>query len=220
MTEALAARPLPARRWMRWGLGVLAALLLLIAAVWLILPRWVQSSGARLASQALGREVVIGRVVVVPWRLAVALEDLRIGGAPGKAAALLTVERVEAAVSLRSIWHLSPILESLTVERPVLRLARLAPGRYDVDDLIARFSQPPFNPSSRPDAKPTALALYNIKLIDGQVLLDDRPAAQQHALSALQLSLPFLSTLDADVKVRVQPALSGTLNGGSLVDKS
>jgi hypothetical protein len=194
---------------MRWALVLLGALLLLVAAIWLILPRWVQGGGARLASQALGREVVIGHVDVMPWRLAVALENLRIGGAPGASAHLLTVGRVEGAVSLRSIWHLSPVLESLTVERPVLRLSRVAPGRYDVDDLIARFGQP----AAKPAGKPTALALYNLKLIDGQVLFDDRPAARQHVLSALQLSLPFLSTLDADVKVRVQPALSGTLNG-------
>ena len=213
MTEALVARSLPARPWIRWALGLLGAVLLLIAAVWLILPRWVQGSGARLASQALGREVVIGHVAFKPWRLAVALDDLRVGGAPGSGASLLTVGHVEAAVSLRSIWHLNPILESLTVERPVLRLTRLAPGQYDVDDLIARFSKPTAKPEPKSEAKPTALALYNIKLIDGQVLFDDQPLARRHALSALQLSLPFLSTLDTDVEVRVQPALSGALNG-------
>jgi len=209
MTEAPVVAPLLARRWRRWALGSLGALLLLIAAIWLILPRWVQGSGARLASQALGREVTIGDAAFMPWRLAVAIKDLRIGGTSGSAEPLLTVGRVEAAVSLRSGWHWRPILESLTIERPVLRVTRLAPGRYDVDDLIARFSKP----TTQPETKSTALALYNIKLIDGQMLLDDRPAAQQHALSALQLSLPFLSTLDADVTVRVQPALSGTLNG-------
>ncbi len=209
MTEAQAAHPLQARRWVRWALALLGVALLLIAAAWLILPRWIQGNGARLFGQALGREVVIGQVTFEPWRLAVALEDLRISGAPGAAKPLLTVGRVDAALSLRSIWHLSPILESLTIERPVLRVARLTPGQYDVDDLIARFSKP----AAQPQSKPTALALYNIRLIDGQVLFDDRPTTKQHALAGLQLSLPFLSTLDTDVQVRVQPALSGALNG-------
>jgi len=199
---------------LRWGLrllgGLLALLLVLLLALWLVLPRWLQGSGARLIGEALGREVTIAEASFQPWRLGLTLAGVKIAGASG-GEPLLTLERADAALSLRSVWHFSPVLESLTLTKPVLRLARVSPGRYDVDDLLARFGSS--KPSTAPEAPPPALALYNIRLNEGQVLFEDRPAAQRHSLTALQLSLPFLSTLDADVKVHVEPELSGQLNG-------
>lgn len=198
--------------WLRWGLGLLGGLVLLLLAVWLLLPRWLQGSGARLAGEALGREVSIAAVRFQPWRLGLVLEGVKIAGVPGQAEPLLTLERLDLAVSLRSIRHLAPVLESLRLTRPVLRLNRLAPGRYDIDDLLTRFNQPKAK-SDKPDEAPPALALYNIQLDEGQVLFDDRPAGRRHDISELRLSLPFVSTFDTDEKVLVEPQLSGRLNG-------
>lgn len=211
MTQPSAVRP-PLRSGLRWLRNSVGVLLVLLAVLWLALPRWVQGRGAQMAGQALGRDVSFARVEFQPWRLGLVIEGVRVAGAAGaagKGAALLTVERVDAALSLRSIRHGALILESLTVQKPVLRLARLADGRYDVDDLLARLARP----ASKPEAPPPAFAVYNIRLNEGQALFDDRPAARQHELAGLRMSLPFVSSLNADIKVRVQPQLSGRLNG-------
>lgn len=198
------------RRFRRIALALAALVLLILSVTWLVLPRWLQGSGAQQIGTALGREVRFASVRFEPWRLALVADGVTMAGAAGAPAPLLTIERVDAALSLRSLWHLSPVLESLTIAKPVVRLTRLEPGRYDIDDLIARFSKPavPAGAGDSPD-----LALYNIRLSEGQVLFDDRPAGRQHRLDGLKLELPFISTLDADVKVHVQPRLAGRVNG-------
>jgi uncharacterized protein involved in outer membrane biogenesis len=203
---------LSSRPWLRrllMGLG--AFLLLVLLAMWW-LPRWVVGSGMQLASQALGRPVSVEAVRLQPWRLALVLQGLRIGGATPGEPALLEVGEIDGALSLRSLWHRSLVLESLSVQRPLLRLSRLAEGRYDIDDLIQHLSQPAA--AAKPKTSETQdFALYNLRLAEGQVLLEDRPYQRQHKLEALQLDLPFLSALDSDVAVHVQPRLAGRLNG-------
>ncbi|MCV2348470.1 DUF748 domain-containing protein [Paucibacter sp. Y2R2-4] len=197
--------------WKRWTMVGIAGLAMLALALCLGLPWWVKSSGAHLASQALGRQVTIDEFSVAPWRLGVALEGLRISGADGKSEPLLEVQSIDAALSLRSLWFASPVVEHLSITRPVLRLSHLSAGHYDIDDLLARFASP--KTPGEAESPPPKLAVYNISLREGQVLLDDQPAHRQHQLSELALDLPFVSTLDADVKVHVQPQASGRLNG-------
>ncbi len=194
----------------RWALSILGALLVLGLAAWLLVPRWLAGPGARMISQSLGREFSIGEVQFRPWSLGLELRNVRIAGLQPKDPPLLSIARVETALSLRSIRHASLVLSSLLVDQPVLRLSRVSEGHYDIDDLLARFSQPAAEPQS---GKPPGFGLYNIRISRGQVLLDDRPADRRHELSELQLDLPFLSTLDADVELAVQPRLNGKLNG-------
>ncbi|PTT90310.1 hypothetical protein DBR42_06165, partial [Pelomonas sp. HMWF004] len=104
------------------------------------------------------------------------------------------------------------MVESLSLTRPELRLARVAEGRYDIDDILQRFSAQPADTSAAAAEEPQ-FAIYNIELSDGRLVFDDRPVQRRHELKALQLALPYLSTLATDVTVKVQPQLSGQLDG-------
>ncbi|WP_348703883.1 DUF748 domain-containing protein [Acidovorax soli] len=203
---------LSSRPWLRRLLAGLGTLLLLVLLAMWLLPRWVAGSGMQLASQALGRPVSVEAVRLQPWRLALVLQGLRIGGVTPAEPALLEVGEIDGALSLRSLWHRSLVLESLSVQRPVLRLTRLGEGRYDIDDLIQHLSQPSPAPTTETSGPPD-FALYNLRLAEGLVLLDDRPYQRRHKLEALQLDLPFLSALDSHVATHVQPRLAGRLNG-------
>ena len=124
----------------------------------------------RLASQALGREVSVEKARFQPWRLGLVLEGVQVAGAAPGDAALLEIASAEATLSLRSLWHRSPVLDSLHIERPLLRLSRVADGRYDIDDLLKRWSPPAEKAESESGA---SLALYNLSLAGGRVLLED-----------------------------------------------
>lgn len=207
---AVKTTPRSPLRFALWTLTALSALLtLLLLAVTLALPGWVAGRGVDLASEALGRPVQIAQAQFQPWRLAVVIDGLRIAGAGADRPPLLTLERVDAALSLRSLLRGHVVVESLALTRPELRVARLADGHYDIDDLLERFAAKPGGPEE-PDPE---YAVYNIELSDGRVLFDDRPVQRKHELAGLHLAVPFLSTLASDVKVKVQPQLHGKLDG-------
>ena len=197
----------PPLRLLLWSIaGCVGLILLTLVVATLALPGWLTGQGARLAGHALGREVRIEQARFQPWRLAVVLQGVQVAGVHPDQAPLFTLERLDVAASLRSLLHGRGVVESLTLQAPVLRLSRLADGHYDVDDLIQRFSRPS-------DGSPPSFAVYNLTLQDGRVLFNDRPVQRQHELSGLQLRLPFLSTLASDVTVQVEPHLSGRLDG-------
>ncbi len=73
----------------------------------------------------------------------------------------------------------------------------------------------------KPEAQGLArLALYNIQVRDGRVELDDQLVGVQHKIEALQLLLPFISTLPSQREVKVQPQLSMRLNGSEIASQA
>lgn len=206
------SRALIFRRCLQAAAAVLALCLVAGAAAMVLLPRWMESAGCDRASQALGRRLTIEHASVQPWRLGLVLQGVRVAGATPQARPLLELSALDVSLSWRSLLLGHLVVDGLTLGRPVLRIARLAPGRYDIDDLIARRSPP----SAEPAAPPAAVALYNLRVIDGQVEFDDQPVQRRHELTALQLGLPFISTLASDVAVTVRPALSARLDGVAL----
>ena len=199
----------PARIALLGLAGAAGLVTLLLIVLTLALPGWITGRGAALASQALGRQVAIASAQVQPWRLAVVLDGLSIAGAGAGQPAQFSLGRLDAALSLRSLLRGRLVVESVSLSQPTLRLARISPGHYDIDDLIERWSKPAA-PSSEPGVE---FAVYNVAILDGRMDFEDRPVARRHQLSELQLALPFLSTLPADVEVQWQPRLSGKLDG-------
>ncbi len=212
MTVFFSALPVWPRRVLRALVGLVLFLVALLLVAWVALPMWIERAGVRMASERLGRPVTLGNASFTPWRLALTLDDLKIAGPAADAPPLLEIKRLRTALSPRSVWHLAPVLSSLTVESPRVRVALLPEGRTDLDDIVAHLAAAPKAPPS-PEDGPAEAALYNIELSDGEFRLDDRTAGMVHELKALHLGIPFLSTLDTDVEVHVQPRLSGQLNG-------
>nr|WP_316639361.1 DUF748 domain-containing protein [uncultured Roseateles sp.] len=192
------------------GAGALAVLLLLgLSSLW-VLPWLIRQQVLPQLSQTLGRTVAVQQLDFAPWRLELTLHGLQVAGATAGEPALLEVERLAVNLSLASLWHRAPVIESLSVERPLLRLARHAEGRYSIDDLLQRLQS---GKPANADPEPVHFALYNLQLSEGQLLLDDQPVGRRHELARLKLDLPFLSNLDTDIKIKVQPRLAGVLNG-------
>jgi uncharacterized protein involved in outer membrane biogenesis len=197
-------------RWLRRLAWAVATIALLWAALWLAVPA-LKGVAERRLGEALGREVRIGAVEFAPWSLALTLRDLRIAGATPADPPLLEVKRLHADAELSSLRHRAPVLAALEIDAPLLRLARLADGRTDIDDVLRRLAPPA--PAASAPASPARLALYNVKLEGGEVQLDDRVARQKHALRELVVELPFVSNLPVHVEVHVQPRLAFQLNG-------
>lgn len=190
------------------------AVLGLLALAWVGVPPLLKSQIEQHASAALGRPVTVGRIDFTPWTLELTAEQLAIGAAPGAASAepLLTIARLHANADLRSVLNLAPVLTALEIDQPEVRLTRTATGHYDIDDLIARFSQPAAVPAP-PDAAPARFALHNVQLRGGAVHFTDQPLQREHRLTGLTLAVPFLSNLPAAIDTEVTPRLAFQLDG-------
>lgn len=169
------------------------------------------------ASQALGRAVTVRSVDVAPWSLSVTVHGLEVAGLPGQAPAL-SVERSYINASLTSLLRMAPVLDAIELDQPVVRVTQAAPGHWDFDDVIAHL-QSTAQPDD-PNAAPARFALYNIQVRDGRVELDDQVAGVQHKIEALQLQLPFISTLASQREVKVEPQLSMRLNGSEIATQA
>ena len=201
-----------ARTWLRRGAIALAALLAFWALAWIAVPPLAKWQGEQRLSALLGREVRIGRVAFAPWSLALTVEDLDVGPEGGKGPPQLQVGRIHVDAELRSLLRLAPVVQALEVDAPRLRLAHIGDGRYDIDDILARLKP---KDDAAATGEPARFALYNLRLTGGRLFFDDQPVQRQHMVDALQLTLPFLSNLPADIEVNVEPRLAFKLNGAA-----
>lgn len=200
------------RRFLRGALIALAAAGLLAGAVGWGIPALLLAQIPARLSQLLGRPVSLEAVQFEPGQLALGLKGLRIGpagSAPGEP--LLQIDALRFDIGLgATLRQRAPVIEALAIDGARLRLARTAPGRYDIDDLIARLTAAPQQPAS---PEPVRFALKQLALRDAQLRFDDRPAGRVHEVQALTLTLPFLSSLPDDVTIPAEPRLSFTVNG-------
>lgn len=197
-------------RWARRAAIALAALLALWLLTWLAVPPLLKGPLQRAASAQLGRAVTVGAIDFQPWSMELTLRDIVVAGADG-GTPQLTIARAHVDGELQSLLRLAPVVDEFTVESPVLHIAHLGEGRYDVDDIIAKLTAPPAEP--KPDTGPARLALYNLALVGGSIDYDDRSVGKKHSLRDLALKVPFISTLPSQREVKVQPHLAFTLNG-------
>jgi uncharacterized protein involved in outer membrane biogenesis len=182
-----------------WVLGCLV--------MWMAVPGWLQPKLEQTLSTQLGRTVKLGGVEFRPWSLEVILRDVQVASADGSGQQL-TVARILVNAELQSLLRMAPVVDEVVLDRPKFRFSHLSEGRYDLDDLISKFSAP-----SPVDSKPVEFALYNVQIQGGEIDFDDRPVGLKHEIRALELSIPFISTLQSKREVKVRPHLSMQLNG-------
>ncbi len=199
--------------WKRRLLWALGSLLLLWALAWLAVPPLVKWQVEQRLSDLTGRKVSVGEVSFNPWSLQLSLSELAVAAAEGATSRepQFTLARLHIDADARSLWRMAPVVESLQIEAPRLRVARTGDGRYDIDDILQRLAPRPGDP---PGATPR-FALYNLELRNGEAVFDDTPVQRQHRLGALALTLPFLSNLPSQVDIKVEPRLAFMLDGAA-----
>ncbi|WP_240939388.1 DUF748 domain-containing protein [Diaphorobacter sp. HDW4A] len=179
--------------------------------LWLAVPPLLRSNVERYGSEFLGRQVKVGEVQFKPWALQLSVHDLSIASADG-ASSQVDVGRIYIDAALQSLVRLAPVFDAIEVDAPRVRVAHVAEGQFDFDDILKRIAERPKAPEDKP-SDPPHFALYNIVLRDGAVEFDDRVVGRKQKLDKLDLSIPFLSNLNADRQVKVTPRLAFALNG-------
>ena len=205
------------KRWLRRLAWCVVALLVLWALSWLALPWLLRTQGEKIASQKLGRAVHIGAVEFKPWSLELTVRDLQIAARDADKPPQLAVERIYVDADMQSVFRLAPVLDAIQIDKPVVRVAQTAPGQFDFDDILEKLKDP--NPPPD-DGKTAHFALYNIELKDGAAYFQDDTVGQAHALTGLQLGVPFVSNLESKRQIKVLPQLAFDLNGSQFASQA
>ena len=205
----------PRRKGLRRTLWTVAILLALSAAAYLAVPPVARHYAQKLLGETLGREVVVERVLINPFRLTAEVGGLRIMEADGSAEAL-GFESLRANLELESLLRKGIVLHELALDKPRVHVALEAEGRHNWTDVLERIAALGGEEPAE-DTPPTLFSIGNIRISDGLVRVDDRVRGITHELSELGVGVPFVSNLPVRVDVFVQPSLSAKLNGDALL---
>ena len=203
-TSESTAVPVLGRRWLRrlgFGVGGLAALILV---AWLAVPPIARAQLESRLTDVLGRPTTVESVKFNPLQLRLSVFKLAVAESVGPQP-LLTVDALVADFSAASIWHRAPVLDALILVRPRASLARERDGRYSIQDLIDK--------ALAPTVEPVRFSLNNIEIDDGQIAFADGTTGRKHELAALNIGIPFLSSLPYQTAILVTPRVAGTFNG-------
>lgn len=210
------ARPFVAGRRGTWlkilaGLAALALLWTGVLGGWL--PGWVRPKVEAAATQALGVPVRIGQLDVQPWTLNVTADHIAIGA---QGSEILTLQKAQAQLSLSSVWRLAPVLRRVTLIRPELWVERQQNERFNFTPILEHLAKQAQSEPESAGNEPARFAIYNIRLTDGLVRYGDRVLGQTHRIEAINIGVPFISSLPADEDVDVHPLLEARVNGSPL----
>lgn len=197
-------------RWLRLFalIAGLALLWTVVIGVWL--PRFAKPRIEAAASEALGAPLRVGGLEIAPWSLRVSATEVVLGP-PG--AAWLNLARLDAALSIESIWRLAPVLRRVDVQAPQLRLERFDRGRFNITPMLDALAR---RPAAPPDSAPARFAVHNIRVEDGRIDFFDRVAGVEHHVEALRIGVPFVSNLPSQLAVDVEPLLDAQVDGSRL----
>ncbi|MES2945662.1 MAG: DUF748 domain-containing protein [Pseudomonadota bacterium] len=200
-------------KWWRRGMYCLGTLLLMWVLAYALVPLVLKSQIQKIASEKLGRQVTLGAVDFKPWSLELALMDLSIAkaGAQTTSTAQLSIKRIYVNAELESLLRLAPVLNAIEIDQPVISLTHLGDGKYDIDDIAARFKPVEDDKTGEPQR----FALYNLQLRGGQLDFIDQTVGKTHELRDFSLAVPFLSNLKSKLEIKTSPRLAFKLNGSS-----
>lgn len=221
-------------QWQRRVAGAVGAWLLLWALAYAAVPWVLKSQLEKIAFEKLGRQLTVGAVDFKPWSLELTIHDLAIARArpadfPGESgsqaaasgsaslpvqspsSSLLKIKRLYIDAELQSLLHLAPVADAIRVEEPVVSLAYLGEGRYDIDDILERLK----TPGAEPAGSPLQFAFYNLDLSGGRLDFVDQSIHKTHELRDLHLAVPFLSNLPSRREIKITPHLAFKLDGSS-----
>jgi uncharacterized protein involved in outer membrane biogenesis len=197
------------------GIAVFALFCLYSIAGFLIVPPYVKRMAVEKLSGQLGRRVSIESISLNPYSLKATVRGFEIKEDDGRTT-FLSFSSLRVNLQIASILKKGPVIREIKLEKPQVHLVRVGANTYNFSDIIDRFqltreAGPPEKPG-----KPFLFSVSNIQIVYGSIEFDDRPMATKHAITLVNLSIPFISNLPSYVESFVQPSLSALVNGTPL----
>ncbi|HTO43301.1 MAG TPA: DUF748 domain-containing protein [Burkholderiales bacterium] len=195
-----------------WVVGILALLSLL---GFFAVPPIAKHLLVKNLTELLGRQVAIREIKFNPFTLAVTLRGFSVAE-PGGREVFVSFEELFVDLQAESVIRRGPILREIRLEQPYVHIVHRGSGGYNFSDLVTKFqgtdqkaalAQPPKK------SEPLRFSLNNIQVTGGKVVFDDQPKRAQHALTDMNIAVPFISNLPYRLQQYVVPSFSAKFNG-------
>lgn len=187
------------------AVGVVIALVLFGLLGVFAAPPLVRSLAEKQGSAFLGRQLTLKEVSLNPYTLELSVSGLRLLEANNKDEAF-SLAGLKVDVEWASLFKGAPVVRSLQIDQPRIRVVRLGEGQYNYSDVLGKLLDQP------PSDKPARFSINNIVLHDGRIDVDDQPRSRKHVVSGIEIGLPFVSNLPSDVELFVEPSISAKVN--------
>ncbi|GGP23438.1 hypothetical protein GCM10010970_34380 [Silvimonas iriomotensis] len=188
-------------RWLTW----LAVFLVAISIIgFLLLPWLARPQLEKALSSALHRPTTVAGMAFNPFTLQVRLDGVDVRE---HNKTVLSAAHMTANLDWASVWRRGPVLSALTLDQPYVWVQRVSGQQYNWSDLLKPSPQP------KKDEGTLRFALYNISLNNGRIDFDDRVVNKTSQVTAINLGIPFISSLPVYVETVVEPHLAFRLNG-------
>ncbi|MBI4526960.1 MAG: DUF748 domain-containing protein [Deltaproteobacteria bacterium] len=205
------ARRPSTRKLAVWIIAIVAAFGVLGG---LIAPLLVRQKLASELSKTLHREVSIQQVRINPYAMSVRVRGFLIKDRQ-RSGTELSFDELYVNAEFLSLFYRGLVLKQIQLVKPYINVVRNEDLSYNFTDLIEEFTKGPPAPTG-PPGPPPRFSLNNIEIVDGRVDFDDRPEGVKHAITAIRIGVPFVSSLPYYTDIKVEPAFSAIVNGSPL----
>jgi len=198
------------RKLRRVVLIVTAAVAVFTLAGFLGVPHLLRYLARGPLAARLHRQVTVGKITFNPYTLRLTIDYFHLGEHDNPQA-FTDIGQIRVKASWRSLYRLAPIIQEMAIDRPAAHVVRTASNRFNFSDLIA--SKPGPHQPAPPPGKPFHFSVSNIRITDGKVWFEDNVLHQQHAVDHIQVGIPFIANLPADVDIFVEPMVRMRIDG-------
>ncbi|HVB81670.1 MAG TPA: DUF748 domain-containing protein [Candidatus Binataceae bacterium] len=204
-------------RWMRRTCTAVVVVVVLFGLAGFVgVPLLAQHVVAGRLAASLHRPVSLGQVRFNPYTLRLNVRRLHIG-ARDPSERFVDIGHIQVKVSWISLFRLAPVVGAVEIDHPAIRIVRTAEQRFNFSDLLETSGPTPApTPTPSKPAKPQRFAVYNIQIHEGEVHFDDKVLNARHTVEHLDLDVPFIANLPADVDIFVQPLLQMVVDGSRM----
>jgi uncharacterized protein involved in outer membrane biogenesis len=203
------------RRVRKIGVIVVAVVLFLGLATYIAVPPILRHVLTGSVANSIHRQVSVGKIRFNLYRLKLDLDQLHVGERDAPQKPFVDLGHLTVKVSWTSLFRFAPVVGEVVIDKPAIHVVRKSQQEFNFSDLLESAPAPPKPKPAAPSA-PMKFAVSNIQLHGGEITIDDQLLGKQHKVEKIELDVPFIANLPADVDVFVQPLLQMVVDGSPL----
>ncbi|SET54026.1 protein of unknown function [Nitrosospira multiformis] len=197
------------------GLSVFAGIIILFGLLgYFWLPGYAKAKLEDALSDVLHRPVTVQSIDIQPYTLELTVRGFRIGEKETSVDAdrnLFSFDELYLDLSIASIAHRAPVISSVSLKGPAVRLVREAQQQFNITDLIEDFMKRP--KEEEEEGGKSMFSVQNIVIEDGRFEFVDHVKKSQQEISDIQIGVPFIANFESAEETWVEPRFSAKVNG-------